>query len=141
MYVCMYNTYIQACVRIEKTGQGTGFSLEDPFGLLAGSDRIRGNGRSKSYHRHSIPSTSLFLSCLFTVSPFPATLLPVCLKLVPSHLLILFGISPFFIPLIFTFPIAFAALNLMLVPSPVLLSVFTFIALHLYRVPVSLFLY
>lgn len=93
----------------EWRSQRTEFSLQDPLSLLAGGDCIRGNGRSKSYLRHSIPPTSLFVSFLFAVSLSPATLLFFHLKLVASHLLILFGLSlfspPFHLP--FLSPLAY----------------------------------
>ena len=81
---------------MEKSGDRK-FSLEDPFGLLTSGDCIRGNGRSKSYLRHSIPPTSLFLSFLFTVSSFPAALVfSSTLNLFSSYLIWSFPL--FFLP-------------------------------------------
>lgn len=64
----------------------------------------RGNGRSKSYLRHSIPPTSLFLSFLFTVSSFLAALVLFHLKLVPFRLLLSYLVFPFPPPLLLHLP-------------------------------------
>lgn len=91
-----------------RRSQRTEFSLEDPFGLLAGSDRIRGNGRSKSYlrsyllappHLSSSLSSSSFLLSLRLCAPLSPSV-----NSFPSHLLISFFVFTFFFPRPFHLP-------------------------------------